>query len=208
MKRWRKAKNAGGTFLQCTNSSYQTHRARGPEGTFHERDPLFHVRGQSSFTQRGQGRDQSRRGRGRVGQGHDGTQEHPVYLAHKINEICRSFDDLDLGDKEEIACPNKCGQGNSGGSCSNLNRGHHQGGIRSTQPPSKGKHKGTCTIVNEGEGVSLLTCGLCESTTNDKAVNFGCVLYWSPIRVFSENREKHSKCFRLNLRVIFTGLNY
>ena len=98
----------------------------------------------------------------------------------------------------------------------------------STQRPSKGKHKGTCTIANEGEECKfILTCGLCESTTNDKAVNFGWVLYWSPIRVFSENREewlgvalllklnnhllrllKHSKCFRLNLRVIFTGLNY
>ena len=89
--------------------SPHTHRARGPEGTFHERDPLFHVRDHSSFTQRGQGRDQSRRGRGRVGQGHDGTHEHPVYLADKINEICRSFDDLDLGDKDEIAGPNKCG---------------------------------------------------------------------------------------------------
>ena len=63
----------------------------------------------SVATQRGQGRDQSRRGRGRIGQGHDGTHEHPVYLADKINEICRSFDDLDLGDKEEIAGPNKCG---------------------------------------------------------------------------------------------------
>ena len=95
--------------------SPHTHRARGPEGTFHERDPLFDVRGQSSFTQRGQGRDQSRRGRGRVGQGHDGTHEHPVYLADKINEICRSFDDLDLGDKEEIAGPNKVAKGSQEG---------------------------------------------------------------------------------------------
>ena len=75
-----------------------------------------------------------------------------MYPADKINEICRSFDDLDLGDKEEVG-PNRCGQGNlyPGGSGSNLKRGHDKGGMESAQSPSKGMDKGTYTIVNKGE---------------------------------------------------------
>ena len=75
------------------------HRGVEHKDTFYQRNSFFHDDGKSSSTQRRQGRDQSRSERGMGGPGHDGTHEHPVYPADKINEICRSFDDLDLGDK-------------------------------------------------------------------------------------------------------------
>ena len=139
---------------QCSPAKTKgnAHRGVEHEDNFYQRNSFFQDDGQSPFTQTGQGRDQSRRGRGRGGPGHDGTHEHPVYPADKINEICRSFDDLDLGDKEEVD-PNRCGQGNlyPGGSGSNLKRGHDKGGMGSAQSPSKGMDKGSYTIVNKGE---------------------------------------------------------
>ena len=126
---------------QCSPAKPKGNAQRGVEhkDNFYQRNSFFQDDGQSPFTQPGQGRDQSRQGRGRGGPGHNGTHEYSVYPADKINEICRSFDDLDLGDKEEVG-PNRFCEGNlyPGGSGSNLKRGHNKGGMGSAQSPSKG----------------------------------------------------------------------
>ena len=107
----------------------------------------------------------------------DRRRECPFRSSAQTNEACRSYDDVDFGDEEEIE-QNRSDLGNQGRSGDNLYRGRGRRGMRQlTQGLSTEiESQGTVTRENEEGSIfepnKLLVCGLNETTTSDEVLNF------------------------------------
>ena len=152
---------------------------RGQNNNFLENDTFLQDDGLPQLGQATGGRekDQFRSERGKGEEDMDRRSECPFRSSAQTNETCRSYDDVDFGDEEEIE-QNRSDLGNQGRSGDNLYRGRGRRGMRHlTQGLSTEiESQGTVTRENEEGSIfepnKLLVCGLSETTTSEEVLNF------------------------------------